>query len=634
LEDINVWDNTRFYQEGIQNVQALATTDLARLAVRTPYDAQTLVDWVDQALLRIHTKVLWHAGMAAIGIRCATDLFDVAEVDEEGKCSGERLNCIVDAFNAAQLMSIGTDDPRFEAYNEAAALETASETLAAKAQTVKSSMRKLDPAKPETLDKIIALRGYANGLKSSAQLATKSRRQVRNALVSLNAEDAARPWADGGEIDRQLEALMKGDSSLITQAEKAVKEEKLTRKMLHDDLAKAAEADKAGQVALQAAQEAIKALVDPVEKAKKAAVKVAPQLTQIKSLITPVKKKVDILREKTDSLLNKTAAAKTQADGLTQTNAKKLNQKLDEALTAASAVEASAAELVAIVKAGDDRFKIFMDKAAAIKKALGTDKDQLQAKLKAAKEEIAKVANDPKAVADVQSAVTAVDTDVGHKKSMDSDTIAGQVNTIVEPFKDVEAKLDKAVTTVTDLAAAISQTNTLAQGIYKKDAASWDYVKALASTLSKLKVAIQNTVTKHSQVHIRLGGLNKQQTIALREAQKKVKELATNDAAKKVEAAEKVFTDEADNNVPLSADSSDKDLNEGKKKAGSAVTAAETLASNAEKAAEEVMRTVLPLRLTKGILEVMLGAMEHAPNIHYLRHYWQVQGDKFQKTNG
>jgi hypothetical protein len=54
LKDITIWEDTRLLLEGITSVHSLATADLERLLFNTPYDAQQIVDWVDQALLMIH----------------------------------------------------------------------------------------------------------------------------------------------------------------------------------------------------------------------------------------------------------------------------------------------------------------------------------------------------------------------------------------------------------------------------------------------------------------------------------------------------------------------------------------------------------------------------------------------------
>jgi hypothetical protein len=55
LEGIDGWTEARLAEEGVDNVQALATAPLQRLVLRTHFTTQRLVDWVDQALLYVHT---------------------------------------------------------------------------------------------------------------------------------------------------------------------------------------------------------------------------------------------------------------------------------------------------------------------------------------------------------------------------------------------------------------------------------------------------------------------------------------------------------------------------------------------------------------------------------------------------
>jgi hypothetical protein len=55
LEGIDSWTEARFNEEGVDNVQALATAPLHRLVLRTHFSTRRLVDWVDQALLYVHT---------------------------------------------------------------------------------------------------------------------------------------------------------------------------------------------------------------------------------------------------------------------------------------------------------------------------------------------------------------------------------------------------------------------------------------------------------------------------------------------------------------------------------------------------------------------------------------------------
>jgi len=55
LEGIDSWTEARLAEEGVDNVQALATAPLHRLVLRTHFTTQRVVDWVDQALLFVHT---------------------------------------------------------------------------------------------------------------------------------------------------------------------------------------------------------------------------------------------------------------------------------------------------------------------------------------------------------------------------------------------------------------------------------------------------------------------------------------------------------------------------------------------------------------------------------------------------
>jgi len=51
VRGINIWKEYRLEEESIDNVQNLATADVVELAVRTHYNARTLIDWIDQAIV-------------------------------------------------------------------------------------------------------------------------------------------------------------------------------------------------------------------------------------------------------------------------------------------------------------------------------------------------------------------------------------------------------------------------------------------------------------------------------------------------------------------------------------------------------------------------------------------------------
>jgi len=621
LEDVTVWDDARFYQEGIQNIHALATADLARLAVRTPFDGQTLVDWVDQAVLRIHTKVLWHAGMSAIGARGATDLFDACGVDDQGKADSEMVSTVVQAFNTAQLMSI-SGDPRFDSYNEAAELQANSESLGEAAKAVKDANTKLDPAKAESLDNVSALRQQIKALSSKVTEAGSARESALAALTAIVGAEAA-STAVGSELEKQLKALTEGESSLIAQAEKAAAQEAFTREALEGELAKKANEEKPTQAALKSAQDAVKALVDPAGKAKKAV-----EESQLLISIKAVKGAVDALQKNSDDVIAKAASVKKQADGLSKTNYTETTARLEELLTAAKKAEVAAGELVTATESGGEAFKATKEKVAVLKEALGAGAEKLQAKIATAKESVAKLKDDGD-IAATKAALAPIASFVGTAESTGDESIAAKMKVLAEPFEDVDTKVTEVTTKVTDLATAITTADTLAQSIKKDDATSWDNVKALASALSKLTKAIADTEAARKDVDDKINKVAIQQTLGLRESQKKVKELSTADAKKKAEEAEKAFKEGED--YLLSASSEQAKLTDAKTKVEEAVKAAETLVSAVGPAAEGAMTAVLPIRLTKEILGVMLHAMQNDPNIHYIRHFWKVQAKKVEK---
>lgn len=88
IQGIDLYDLTRLGDEGITNVEALAHHDLVDLMLKTRIPAPRLVDWVDQAILVLHTFVgdaddgegrgLLHS-LRSHGIRSATDLLKVCK---------------------------------------------------------------------------------------------------------------------------------------------------------------------------------------------------------------------------------------------------------------------------------------------------------------------------------------------------------------------------------------------------------------------------------------------------------------------------------------------------------------------------------------------------------------------------
>ena len=82
LDGLTVWDQARLLEEGIEDVHALATANLVDLLLGTRVPVNTLIDWVDQALL--YLSVPTECGdrsprddLRMFGIRTATDLVRV-----------------------------------------------------------------------------------------------------------------------------------------------------------------------------------------------------------------------------------------------------------------------------------------------------------------------------------------------------------------------------------------------------------------------------------------------------------------------------------------------------------------------------------------------------------------------------
>jgi hypothetical protein len=51
VSGINIWKEYRLEEEGIEEIENLATADVIELAVRTHFNVRTLIDWIDQAIV-------------------------------------------------------------------------------------------------------------------------------------------------------------------------------------------------------------------------------------------------------------------------------------------------------------------------------------------------------------------------------------------------------------------------------------------------------------------------------------------------------------------------------------------------------------------------------------------------------
>ena len=84
LDGLNIWYESRLLEEGIEDMQNLATSNLVDVMLNTRIPVERLVDWVDQSLLYLHLDKAKEdendsdrARLRRYGVRTATDLEDV-----------------------------------------------------------------------------------------------------------------------------------------------------------------------------------------------------------------------------------------------------------------------------------------------------------------------------------------------------------------------------------------------------------------------------------------------------------------------------------------------------------------------------------------------------------------------------
>jgi hypothetical protein len=85
LDGMNVWYEARLVEEGVEDIQNLATADLGNVLLRTRIPGERLIDWVDQALLRLQVgRASDLEELQRFGVRTATDLLG-AVGDDDGR---------------------------------------------------------------------------------------------------------------------------------------------------------------------------------------------------------------------------------------------------------------------------------------------------------------------------------------------------------------------------------------------------------------------------------------------------------------------------------------------------------------------------------------------------------------------
>lgn len=74
IEGMSIWQQGRLKQENIDNVQNLATADIPDLVMMTPFTVNQIIDWIDQAILLIHTVPEQFQPLARAGVSRASEL--------------------------------------------------------------------------------------------------------------------------------------------------------------------------------------------------------------------------------------------------------------------------------------------------------------------------------------------------------------------------------------------------------------------------------------------------------------------------------------------------------------------------------------------------------------------------------
>lgn len=122
LEEIDVYDRARLFEEGVTNIESLAHHDLIDLILSTRIPVPRLVDWFDQAILYLHLKVekseseAFHEARARLrryGVRTATDL-ERAYLAQQQRAAADQTDAdqrvlkLLDAADAAPPYRVQT----------------------------------------------------------------------------------------------------------------------------------------------------------------------------------------------------------------------------------------------------------------------------------------------------------------------------------------------------------------------------------------------------------------------------------------------------------------------------------------------------------------------------------------------
>jgi hypothetical protein len=82
LTGIDYWTEARLLEENLENIQGMATVEIHQLVMGTYYPTERIVNWIDEAILHLHSGKLLR-GLQSIGINSASKLLNAAGYQPE-----------------------------------------------------------------------------------------------------------------------------------------------------------------------------------------------------------------------------------------------------------------------------------------------------------------------------------------------------------------------------------------------------------------------------------------------------------------------------------------------------------------------------------------------------------------------
>lgn len=113
VRGINIWKEYRLEEEGIEDVENLATADVVDLAVKTHYPLRTLIDWIDQAVVinrlgKEKTDKLWQNAIPVSAIELAWQSPENSDSQVNATAIAEKLG--IDPLFMGNLMNALYED--------------------------------------------------------------------------------------------------------------------------------------------------------------------------------------------------------------------------------------------------------------------------------------------------------------------------------------------------------------------------------------------------------------------------------------------------------------------------------------------------------------------------------------------